>query len=189
MKKMEKGEFGYRNRFIRRRILFILFFAVLVALQLISRFFIDNTAFKAIITISAIFTVFPGANLAASLIAMGRYRTPSPEFRERYRPYEKKFRVLYDLIISRYKEMLPLDILVIHPTGYYAYCPKEKGDFAGAEKEINDILVRAHLDPHFHVTNDRKAFDRRLETLKPASEYEDDGTVDYAAETLMNLSF
>ncbi len=189
MKKLNKGEFGYRNRFIGQRILFILFFAALVALQLASRFLIENVHFKAIITVSAIFTVFPGANLAASLLAMGRYRTPPAEFKKKYSRYEKDFCLLYDLIISRYKEILPLDLLVVHPTGYYGFCPRENGDFSAAEKEINNILVQNHLDPHFHVTNDRKAFDRRLETLKPASEYEDDGSVEYAAETFCNLSF
>lgn len=44
------------------------------------------------------------------------------------------------------------------------------------------------LDPGVKIILDEKAFFHRMESLKPAEEYEDDGSVGYTLQLLKNLS-
>ena len=49
----------------------------------------------------AIVTVLPAANLASPLIAIFKYHTPDGRrFINIYMPYEEKFEVLYDLVLT-----------------------------------------------------------------------------------------
>ncbi|MFR5602186.1 MAG: hypothetical protein ACLTKI_07535 [Lachnospiraceae bacterium] len=50
-------------------------------------------------------------------------------------------------------------------------------------------MLKSHkLDPHGKLLFQEKAFFQRLNSLKPADQYEDDGSVDYTAQLLKNLS-
>ena len=57
-----------------------------------------------------------------------------------------------------------------------------------AEKELQELLKNNRINLKLRLITDEKSFFRRLDSLKPASEYEDDGTVEYAARLLKNLS-
>ena len=57
-----------------------------------------------------------------------------------------------------------------------------------AEKELQEFLKNNRINLKLRLITDEKSFFRRLDSLKPASEYEDDGTVEYAARLLKNLS-
>ena len=37
-------------------------------------------------------------------------------------------------------DVLPMDAIVVHPTGIYAYCVNKKAKLPRAEKAINEIL-------------------------------------------------
>ena len=86
------------------------------------------------------------------------------------------------------EQILPLDAVALHPTGVCAYCSNPKIDVAKAETYLNGMFTAHRLDGNVRVVKDLGAFERRLKGLKPASSYEDDGSVDYAAELLKNLS-
>ena len=188
MKKTEKGEKGYRNYFRNRRMLYIGGMALVIAVLMVVRFTTQNRTLNILSIISAVLIAIPLANLATPLAAIWKFRSPEESFYERMRPYEEKALILYDLVLTTTTSVLPIDALVIHPAGIYAYNINPKADVKSSEKELNRSLEAMRLDPNLHIISDWKTFEKRLESLKPASEYEDDGSVDYAAETLKKMS-
>ena len=103
-------------------------------------------------------------------------------------PYEKNGEVLYDLIVTTKDHVIPLDAAAVHPTGIFAYCTSSRLNTGKAEKELQEFLKNNRINLKLRLITDEKSFFRRLDSLKPASEYEDDGTVEYAARLLKNLS-
>lgn len=188
MKKRKKGEYGYRNSMKRGRLFKIGILAAFILAQLGARYLTDSTALKNILTVMAVITVIPAANLAAPYIAVWPFRTSSEEFHKRLLPYEKKFTVLYDLVLTTKDDVLPMDAIIVHPTGIYAYCTNKKADASRAEKALNEILSAQRLDPNMRITKELSSFEKRVKSLKPAAEYEDDGSVEYAANVMKGLS-
>ena len=126
MKKIKKGDYGYRNHFKRKQLFIIALLALFIIAQLVGRSFTDNDSVKKILTVMAIVTVLPAANLASPLIAIFKYHTPEQAFHEAYMPYEEKFEVLYDLVLTTPEDVIPSDVTVVHPTGIYVYCINPK---------------------------------------------------------------
>ena len=166
MKKIKKGDYGYRNHFKRKQLFIIALLALFIIAQLVGRSFTDNDSVKKILTVMAIVTVLPAANLASPLIAIFKYHTPEQAFHEAYMPYEEKFEVLYDLVLTTPEDVIPSDVTVVHPTGIYVYC----------------------INPNLKIVTSRSTFDKRIHSLKPAPEYEDDGTVEYGVRVIKGLS-
>lgn len=188
MKKIEKGSYGYRNDFKRRKLFLIVLLALFILAQLGARFCTESQSVKNILTVMAILTVLPAANLASPLVACLKFRTPSREFYEKFSVYEEKFPVLYDLVLTTKDDVLPMDAIAVHPTGIYAYCINEKANVQRAEQALNEILKAQKLDPNLKITRELKTFEKRIKSLKPAAEYEDDGSTEYAIRVLKSLS-
>ena len=186
--RLEKGTYGYRNAYKKRQLFFVVLFILAIVAQLILRNFVAEQIYKNLITISAILTVLPMANLASPLLASWKYRTAERAFYEKARAYEGKCTMLYDLIVTTKEQILPLDAVAVHPNGVFAFCSNEKTDLSKAEKAVNALFQANKLDPNVKLIRDPHAFFRRLDSLKPASEYEDDGVVAYAAALMKNLS-
>lgn len=188
MKKNTKGEYGYRNSFKKRQLFKIGLLTAFILAQLGARFLTDSQAMRNILTVMAVVTVLPAANLASPLVAIYKYHTPPQSFYERIKPYEEKFHVLYDLVITTKDDVMPMDAIIVHPTGVYAYCINEKTNILDAEKSLNEIFVMSKLDPTVKITKEFSTFEKRIKSLKPASDYEDDGSMDYSLQLLKNLS-
>ena len=186
--KIRKGQYGYRDQHKKSRALLTGLFVAAIIAQLIARQLTSEQAAKNILTVMAILTVLPMANLASPLLASWKYRTAERSFYEKARSYEEKCTMLYDLIVTTKEQILPLDAVAVHPNGVFAFCSNEKTDLSKAEKAVNALFKANKLDPNVKLIRDPHVFFRRLDRLKPASEYEDDGVVDYAAELMKNLS-
>ncbi len=186
--KINKGQYGYRdkNRKMRLSITAVLILAILA--QLLARYLTDNQAAKNILTVMAILTVLPMANMASPLIASWKYRTPPKGFYEKVRGYEEKCTIVYDLIVTTKEQIMPIDAAAVHPGGVYAYCTAPKLDTAKAEKALNALFTANKLSPNVKILQDEHSFLRRLDNLKPADSYEDDGSVAYGAALLKSLS-
>ena len=174
MKKIKKGDYGYRNHFKRKQLFIIALLALFIIAQLVGRSFTDNDSVK--------------KNLASPLIAIFKYHTPEQAFHEAYMPYEEKFEVLYDLVLTTPEDVIPSDVTVVHPTGIYVYCINPKLNVKRAEAGLNELLKANKLDPNLKIVTSRSTFDKRIHSLKPASEYEDDGTVEYGVRVIKGLS-
>ena len=188
LKRVKKGEYGYRNAFKKRQCLIVFVLILFILGQLGARYMAQAQAVRNILTVMAILTVLPAANAASPLVACLKYKTPPHGFYDTYSAYEEKFIMLYDLVLTTKDDVLPMDAIAVHPTGIYAYCVNKRADAKRAEKALNEILTAQKLDPNMRVTNELKTFDKRIKSLKPASEYEDDGTVEYAVRVLKSLS-
>ncbi|MCI9184675.1 MAG: O-linked GlcNAc transferase-like protein [Lachnospiraceae bacterium] len=186
--KAEKGQYGYRDSSRKMRLAVTAALALAVLAQVCWRFFVDSQAAKNILTVMAILTVLPMANMAAPLLASWRYRTPSREFYQKLCPYEEKCVILYDLVITTKEYVLPMDAIAIHPQGIYGFCTAKKLDKAKAEKSLNALFAANKLDSHVKVIQEEGSFFCRLDSLKPMEGWEDDGSVEYGAGLLKSLS-
>lgn len=186
--KKKKGQYGYRDHNRNIRTVLIIIFIAAIILQLLARNLTDKQATKNILTVMAILTVLPMANMASPLIAGWRYKTSSKEFYQKAAPYEQRFPVLYDLVLTMREYILPMDAIVVHPKTVVAYCTNPKVDVAKVEKFLNEMLIGNKLDGNAKVIKDEQAFFRRLDSLKPASEYEADGSEPYVIALMKSLS-
>lgn len=185
---MEKGTYGYRTAHKKRQLMFVLLFLAAIGAQLILRHFVSAQIYRNLITISAILTVLPMANLASPLVVSWRIKEVSEELHKKCLPYEDKFPVLYDLIITSNDLILPVDVAVVHPSGVYLYCPNKSIDKKKAEKFLNEMLTGWKLDGNAKVMNEEKNFLRRLSELKTVTEEEDDGSAPHVVKLLKSLS-
>lgn len=188
MKRISKGTYGYRTYRKRVWMIELAIGAAMIIGQLAARNFTDNQAAKNILTVMAVLTVLPVANVASPFLAAFRYRTPDRAFYEAISAYEDRSLILYDLIVTSKEQILALDAVVVHPTGVYAYCTSPKADKHKGETFLNTMFTGHRLDGNVKIFTEQGAFERRLKSLKPASQYEDDGSVDYGAELLRHLS-
>lgn len=163
-------------------------FAVLILLQLGAREFTESKAAKNVLTVMAVLSVLPMANVASPFLAAFRYKSLSDDEYRKYSAFEGKCSMVYELIVTTKDFLIAMDAAAVHPTGVYCWCTNPKLDLAAAEKAINETFKEAHLDPNVKLIKDQAAFDRRLENLKPASQYEDDGTMEYAVRLLKAIS-
>ena len=188
MKKKEQGVYGYRDYFKRKRLFWIGLMACAIGILMIIRFTTANRILNILRIICAVLIAIPLANLATPLAAVWKFKTPDRAFYEKVKPYEEKALILYDMVLTTTTSVIPVDVLAIHPTGIYAYNINPKVNVKASEAELNRTLEAMRLDGNLHIISDWKTFEKRMESLKPASEYEDDGSMDYAAETLKKMS-
>ena len=186
--KINKGQYGYRDKNRQSRLIITGVLVLAILVQLLARYLTGNQAAKNILTVMAILTVLPMANMASPLIASWKYRTPARAFYEKVKPYEEKCTMVYDLVVTTKEQIMPIDAAAVHPNGVYLYCTAAKLDTAKAEKTLNGLFTANKLDPKVKIIRDEHSFLRRLDNLKPADEYEDDGSVAYGAALLKSLS-
>ncbi len=139
--RLEKGTYGYRTAYKKRQLFFVVLFILAIVAQLILRNFVTAQIYKNLITISAILTVLPMANLASPLVVASRIpEVPEESPRRVCLPYEDKFPILYDLVITSNDLIMPVDAAVVHPTGVYLYCTNQKrGPEEGGEIFKRDV--------------------------------------------------
>lgn len=186
--KPKKGQYGYRNYHRNLQLAKVIFGGAMILIQLGARNYTDNQAAKNILTVMAVLSVLPAANVASPLLASWPYKTPGKELYEKVRPFEAKGLILYDLIITSKEQIMAMDAIMVHPMGVFALLSSQRTDVRKAEGFLNDTF-RAHgLTPHVKVIREETAFFKRLDSLKPAGGAEDDKSVDYEAKVLKNLS-
>ena len=132
--RLEKGTYRYRTAHKKRQLFFVVLFILAIVAQLILRNFITAQIYKNLVTISAILTVLPMANLASPLVVAARIPEVPEKFHDACVPYEEKFPILYDLIITSNDLIMPVDAAVVHPTGVYLYCPNKT--WTGGRRKI-----------------------------------------------------
>ena len=96
--RLEKGTYRYRTAHKKRQLFFVVLFILAIVAQLVLRNFITEQIYKNLVTISAILTVLPMANLASPLVVAARIPEVPEEFHNACVPYEEKFPILYDQI-------------------------------------------------------------------------------------------
>lgn len=184
----KKGEYGYRNSSRHMRLLLTLAFIAAILAQLLARKLTDNQSARNILTVMAVLTVLPMANIAAPMLASWKYKTPPERFHQKAAAYEASFLILYDLVLTSKEAVMPMDAIAVHPRGIIAYLNSPKADCRQAEKFLNEMLTANKLDSGVKVISEEHAFFHRLDSLKPASEYGEDESLPYVAALLKSLS-
>lgn len=184
----EKGQYGYRDFHRRAQAAKVLFGAAMILAQLLARNFTDNEAAKNILTVMAVLSVLPAANEAAPLLASWKYSTPSREFYGKVKEMENRGMILYDLIVTSREQIMPMDAVMVHPAGVFAYCSGKKVDAKKGEKFLNDVFQSRGLDGNVRVIKDECAFLKRIGSLRPAMEAEDDKNAEHGGDLLKALS-
>ena len=126
--KIQKGQYGYRSALRKGQIIKVAIGAAAILIQLAARALTDNQAAKNILTVMAILSVLPTANVASPMLAAWKWKTPSEEFHKALAAYEDKGIVLYELIVTTKEQVLPFDGILVHPMGVFAYCVNSKTD-------------------------------------------------------------
>jgi hypothetical protein len=188
VKRCLKGQSGYRDYHKKNELLKVLMGAVLIIIQLIFREFAYSTALTNTLTVMAILSVLPVANIAAPLLASFKYRSVSPIIVKNASAYEEKGVLLYDLIISSKEQLLPMDVILVMPDEVYAYCTAGKADSDKAERYIKRMLSQQKLDYNVKVIFDENSFFKRLSSLKSKEKNEEIGRSDQAVTLLKSLS-
>lgn len=186
--KIRKGQYGYRDAHKKTQIRNVSVFAVAIAAILIGRFFVTWEDMKKMMMITAILLVLPMANLASPMLVSWKFKTTPKDFYDAVKPYEDKFTVFYDLIITNTDLIMPIDAAVIHPTGIYLFCPNKSVDIKKAEKFINEILIGWKLDGNAKIMVEKKNYLNRLASLRDLTEEDDDGSVEYITKVILGLS-
>ena len=159
--RLEKGTYRYRTAHKKRQLFFVVLFILAIVAQLILRNFITEQIYKNLVTISAILTVLPMANLASPLVVAARIPEVPAEFHDACVPYEEKFPILYDLIITSNDLIMPVDAAVVHPTGVYDI--PIANNKATADFMISSPLMNETYD--HRVINFHEAIADRAKTL------------------------
>lgn len=180
--------YGYRKARRKKQLIIIAGFLAAIAALLISRLFISWTSLNNLLTISAILLVLPMANTASPMVAAWKIKETPYDFYEAVRPYEEKFPVLYDLIITSNDLIMPIDAAVIHPGGVYLFCPQKDIDAKKGEKFLNEMLTGWKLDGNAKIMVEKRNYLNRLASLKPVTEEEDDGSAPHVEKLLKSLS-
>ena len=76
--KKVKGQYGYRDYHRKIQLMKVLFGAAMILVQLLARNFTENQAARNVLTLMAILSVLPTANVASPLLASWKYKTCSP---------------------------------------------------------------------------------------------------------------
>jgi hypothetical protein len=185
---MNRGTYGYRQKRKMQRLAITGGLIAVILVQLLVRYLTQSSSLKIVMTLTAILTVLPMANVASPLLASWKYRSMDRALYDAIRAYESKTEILYDLLLTTKEQIIPLDAVIVHPSCVVGYCPAARLDTAKAEKGLNDLLKAARLEPNLKILKDERMFLRRLEGLKPADSYEDDGVVAYTVQTLKSLT-
>ncbi|MDO4295996.1 MAG: O-linked GlcNAc transferase-like protein [bacterium] len=185
--KTKKGEYGYRNAHNKRQALLVCACLLLIGAQLFARTLTDNEAAKNILTVMAVVSVLPMANIASPFLVSLRYRSIDKALYEKAKQ-SGSGQKLFDLIVTTPKQVIPVDVAVVHPVGVFLYCSNPKLDLTQAEQWLNAAFRSHKLDENVKIFVSKEKFLRRLQSLKPAEGYEDDGSAAYAVSLLKSLS-
>lgn len=183
-----KGQYGYRDSNRKIWLMVTTVFVSAIILQVLVRNLAHHQATENILTVMAILTVLPMANMASPLIAAWNYKTPGREFYDKVAPYEDRFTILYDLIVTTKDQIIPIDAAAVHPIGVFAYCPSQKVDMEKGQSEMGKLFSSDGLDSNILLLNSENEFFMCLDRLKPASECENSQVVEGAAAFLRNIS-
>ena len=184
----QKGSFGHRAFYKKKQGFFVGIFLAAIIAQLIARSMTDWEAMKNVLTVSAILTVLPMANLASPLLVMLRIPSMSRELYEKCRQSGQEERLLYELVITSKDLILPVDAVLIHPSGTICYCPKKDISTKKAEEYLNGMLGKWKLNKNARVITEERTFLKRLGAMPHACGLSEDTEGTYVAELLKNLS-
>lgn len=188
MNKKKKGEYGYRICRKRFQLGIVLVAVLAILIQLGARNFTQKPEIKNILTVMAVLTVLPMANVASPLVASWRYKSLDRRFYEACHVFEDRFVLLYELVITSREQIIPVEAAAVHPSGIFLYCPSGRLNTEKAKTYLTESLKAERFKLPVHFLKDEQAFLKRLSSLKAVTDEDDEIEIKAAAHVLERLS-
>lgn len=188
MNKREKGEYGYRGYLKKLQTGMVLLGVAAILIQLGARHFIENQDFKNILTVMAVLSVLPMANLASPLLASWRYKTLEKGLYDVFRSFEDRCLMIYELVITSREQIIPVEAAAIHSSGIYLYIPLRKLNWKKAEEFLREELEHDRSKLPVSIIREETEFLERLEALKQEDRWQEDIELTAASRLLKRLA-
>lgn len=172
--KKQKGEYGYRSYYKWKMGIIIAFFILAILVQYIASRMTQSVGARNILTVMAVLTVLPMANLAAPFLSVFRFRTPSESQKRRVDAFSDRGCMLYDLVITFREVILPVDFLLVRDGHALLYVSKKKVDRSKSVELIEGNLRQNHTSCKVSLYDD---FEKFLQALEKCSVQEGNRTV------------
>ncbi len=167
---MKKGEYGYRTYYKRKTGILILLFLIAIAAQYIASRMSRTEGTRNILTVMAVLTVLPMANLAAPFLAVWKYRTPDRSQKDMVQGFADRGLLLFDLIITFREMILPLDYCLVHDNQALLYLSQKGMDTKKAETLIEENLRLNRLTCRIFIYEDFDLFLTHVKKCSPTDE-------------------
>ena len=188
MKRFQKGQPGYRDAWHRRQGLLILVFALLILLQLAARGLTDSLSLKRILTVSAILTVLPAANLAAPFLATIRMASLPSELAGKLAGLERKGLLLTELMISSGEGILPAQACLVTKDRVLILGTESGRGSAGFSSYLEGMFAKHRLSFSVRIVFREEDFFCMAEKLPDARPAKPTEEMRLAGELLLSLS-
>lgn len=177
---LKKGHYGYLRRKKKRLMLQVgvILFGIIVLLVM---GYISTKTRKNLLTIVAVVSVLPLANLLVVLIAVWKYQSrPKDEYDAVVAAVGNGILDTELIMTSKTEKAMEINYVYIHERGVFCYSADKKLDAKKAEAYMQDYLKQNDLETTVFLIKDWKNYMNRLKTLEP----EDRKTCD---ETLLRI--
>ncbi len=168
MNRVSKGHYGYL-KYKKRLQLIKTIIGGMGVLVLLMVGYITTHSTKNLLTVMAVLTVLPTANVAVTLIAMLPYKGRSREEYEEIKSITNNGILDCELALtsSKYRTM-PIDYCYVHPDGVFFYTSQEKLDANATKQYIKVMLENNGLDSKIFIFKNLSDYKNKLKKLSVA---------------------
>lgn len=166
MKFLNKGEYGYRSFYKIKMGMMVGFFLFAIIVQYLASKWVTQEIYRNILTVMAILTVLPMANLAAPWIATIQYKTPNLEEYQKLLEFSNRGAVVSDLVITMREQIFPVDFAIITNSHVVLYIPFLKLDKKRAKRFIQENFKFHSCNMEVIIYLDFKEFEKEVEKLE-----------------------
>ena len=168
--KINKGEAGYLNAKTKQAILkTILEFASVLLIFAVG--YITTKTRLNILTVAAVLGCLPASRALVSVIMLVPRKSIDQEKAKEIQTYAKDLTVIYDMVLTSYEEVSPVDCIVIYDHIVCGYTKNQKTDENYVSSYIKKMLLQNNYDRiTVKIFKDYKAFLNRTEAIASMAE-------------------
>ena len=168
--KKNKGEAGYLNAKTKQAVLkTILEFAVVFLIFAVG--YITTKTRLNLLTVAAVLGCLPASRALVSVIMLAPRKGMEQEKAEKVQSCAKNLTVIYDMVITSYEKVFPIDCIVIYDHIVCGYTKNEKTDENYASSYIKKMLLQNNYDKiTVKIFKDYQAFLNRTEAIASMAE-------------------
>lgn len=172
MKKVRKGHYGYFT--YRKKMEFLKAAFILVGIVILLVIGIVATkSRKNLMTIAAVVSVLPFANVLVIWIALLPFHSRPKEEEEEIRSLIGNGVYSTELALTRKNsKTILLDYVYVHPNGVFCFTSDAALDEREAERYIKEMLTGNELSANVKIMKDLRKFRMRVKDLEPVSRSE-----------------
>ncbi|MGN0297882.1 MAG: hypothetical protein ACI4C1_01630 [Lachnospiraceae bacterium] len=170
MKKIAKGHYGYLSYKKKIEIVKMLVILLGIVILFVAGYMTTHTR-KNLLTVAAVVSVLPLANLIVPFIALLPFKGRPREEYEEIRKIVGEGLLNVELVITAHDEKpFGVDYVYIHPDGIFCYSTQKNFKADALKKHLKTMIEGNDLHtPGIYTFQNYKKFERRLGALSPIS--------------------